>query len=141
MCSKTSDAKAAEELSPSSALRKAAHEVSEALLAHYVLVSGQRLAHFSRNSLQKPGRNWRTAREPQEPSLVVEIVVKELHAFDAQLGRVLADPRKPRGASHRRVFNRNKTAMELEMEREWARKLQVFATIPFNRNGAVLGIL
>merc|ERR1712007_29714 len=35
-----------------------------------------------------------------------------------------------------------KSTMELEMERLWAKtKLQVFASIPFNRNGAVVGIL
>jgi len=31
--------------------------------------------------------------------------------------------------------------MELEMERLWAKKLQVFAPTPFNRNGAIVGIL
>merc|ERR1712083_1132889 len=62
--------------------------------------------------------------------------------MDAQLARILGDPRKPREVSHdRRTLSRFKNSMELEMERLWAKKLQVFAPIPFNRNGAIVGIL
>merc|ERR1712190_75456 len=74
--------------------------------------------------------------------LVVEMVLKEVNAFDAQLARILGDPRKPREVSHHRcTLGRGKSSMELEMERLWAKKLQVFAPIPFNRNGAIVGIL
>merc|ERR1712190_408675 len=74
--------------------------------------------------------------------LVVEMVLKEVHAFDAQLARILGDPRKPREVSHHsNTLSRFKSSMELEMERVWAKKLQVFAPIPFNRNGAIVGIL
>merc|ERR1712083_1044203 len=62
--------------------------------------------------------------------------------MDAQLARILGDPRKPREVSHDRcTLGRFKNSMELEMERLWAKKLQVFAPIPFNRNGAIVGIL
>jgi len=120
-------------------LIKATRTAAQAALTHYVLVSGQRLAHFFRNSVQS--RNWMTVREPRDPRLVVEMVLKEVHAFDAQLSRVLGDPRKPRGVDQRRIYSRSKNSMELEMERLWAKKLQVFAPIPFNRNGAIVGIL
>merc|ERR1712150_144866 len=91
---------------------------------------------------QTKGRRWMSAREPQEPSLVVEMVFKEVYHFDAQLARILGDPRKPKGGSQRRgLFNSNKTTAELEMERMLVKKLQVFAPVPFNRNGAVVGIL
>merc|ERR1712066_600979 len=63
-----------------------------------------------------------------------------VHAFDAQLARILGDPRKPREVSHHsNTLGRFKSSMELEMERLWAKKLQVFAPIPFNRNGAIVG--
>merc|ERR1712039_784670 len=102
--------------------------------------SGQRLAPFFRDSIQN--RDWMTVREPRDPRLVVEMVFKEVHAFDAQLARILGDPRKPREVSHHsNTLGRFKNSMELEMERLWAKKLQVFAPIPFNRNGAVVGIL
>lgn len=128
------------ELSPEMAVIKVTRGAAQATITHYVLTSGQRLAHFFRNSIQN--RNWMTVREPRDPRLVVEMVLKEVHAFDAQLARILGDPRKPRGADvQRRVLSRVKNDMELEMERLWAKKLQVFATIPFNRNGAVVGIL
>merc|ERR1712226_1479712 len=91
ICAKLDDPKLAEELTPSQALLKATHRASEVVIAHYVLVSGQRLAEYFRNSLQKTGKNWRTTREPHEPSLVVEYVAKELYMFDLQLARVLAD--------------------------------------------------
>merc|ERR1719217_1391956 len=68
------------------------------------------------------------------------MVLKEVHAFDVQLAKILGDPRKV-GESKRRTLKTTKNAMELEMERMWAKKLQVFATIPFNRNGAIVGIL
>merc|ERR1712060_432563 len=56
--------------------------------------------------------------------------------------RILGDPRKPREVSHHRcTLGRLKNSMELEMERLWAKKLQVFAPIPFNRNGTIVGIL
>merc|ERR1712070_1343052 len=41
----------------------------------------------------------------------------------------------------RRLLNQRKSEMELQLEREWAKKVQVFATVPFNRNGAMVGIL
>mmetsp|Transcript_148711 Transcript_148711/g.262599 ORF Transcript_148711/g.262599 Transcript_148711/m.262599 type:complete len:829 (+) Transcript_148711:115-2601(+) len=128
------------ELVPEISVIKATRGAAQATITHYVLTSGQRLAHFFRNSIQN--RNWMTVREPRDPRLVVEMVLREVHAFDAQLARILGDPRKPRGADmQRRVLSRVKNDMELEMERLWAKKLQVFATIPFNRNGAIVGIL
>jgi len=71
------------------------------------------------------------------------MVLREVHAFDAQLAGILGDPRKPKGSGdhQRRTLSRFKNSMELEMERLWAKKLQVFAPIPFNRNGAIVGIL
>merc|ERR1712151_1327608 len=67
---------------------------------------------------------------------------KEVYGFDVQLARVFGDPRKPRGSSHRRVFNSiNKTPMELELERMMAKKVRAFQPVPFSRNGAVTGIL
>merc|ERR1712066_134287 len=87
-------------------------------------------------------KDWKDAKEPQEPSLVIEMVFKEVFTFDSQIARILGDPRKPRGSSHRRVFNSiNKTPMELELERMMAKKVQAFQPVPFSRNGAVTGIL
>jgi hypothetical protein len=133
----SSDASA--ELLPSAPLIKATRQAAQGVITHYAVSSGQRLAHFFRNSVQS--RNWMTVREPREPRLVVDMVLKEVHAFDAQLARILGDPRKPRGQEGRRHLSQRKSAMELEMERLWAKKLQVFAPIPFNRNGAIVGIL
>mmetsp|Transcript_129758 Transcript_129758/g.403559 ORF Transcript_129758/g.403559 Transcript_129758/m.403559 type:complete len:303 (-) Transcript_129758:38-946(-) len=124
---------------PEGAVARATQAATEAAITHFSQVSGQRLAHFLRNSLR--GRDWLAAKEPREPSLVVETVIKEVNVFDAQLARILGDPRKPRGSSHRRVFNLNKTSMELELERMMAKKLQAFAPVPFSRKGAVAGIL
>jgi len=126
------------ELVPNPGVLKATRNAAQAVITHYALMSGQRLAHFFRNSVQS--RNWMTVREPQEPRKVVEMVLREVHAFDAQLARILGDPRKAKG-DQRRNFSRFKNSMEREMERLWAKKLQVFAPIPFNRNGAVVGIL
>ena len=124
---------------PCPLVQKSIAAASEAAIAHFVLVSGQRLAHFLRNSVQS--RRGREAKEPLEPSVVVEMVFKEVCGYDAQLARALSDPRKPKSSAHRRVFSLNKSPMELEMELMLARKTQVFAAIPFNRNGAVVGIL
>lgn len=130
----------AAELVPHPAVIKATRGAAQSVITHYAHRSGQRLAHFFRNSIQS--RNWMTVREPRDPRLVVEMVLKEVHAFDAQLARILGDPRKPREVSHHRcTLGRFKNSMELEMERLWAKKLQVFAPIPFNRNGAIVGIL
>jgi hypothetical protein len=134
------DATAGAELTPPPAVIKAARGAAQAVITHYCLVSGQRLAHFFRNSVQN--RNWMTVREPRDPKLVVDMVLKEVHAFDAQLEKILGDSRKPRAADYqRRTLRGAKNSMELEMERLWAKKLQVFAPIPFNRNGAIVGIL
>jgi len=131
---------AAVELQPNAAVLKSTRNAAQAVITQYATMSGQRLAHFFRNSVQS--RNWMTVREPQEPRKVVEMVLREVYAFDAQLARLLGDPRKPKtGSDHRRGLSRFKTSMELEVERLWAKKLQVFAPIPFNRNGAIVGIL
>jgi hypothetical protein len=127
-------------LVPNAAVVKATRAAAQAVVTYYSLASGQRLAHFFRNSVQN--RNWMTVREPREPRLVVEMVLKEVHAFDLQLSRILGDPRKPREArDQRRTLGHLKNSMELEMERLWAKKLQVYAPVPFNRNGAVVAIL
>jgi len=130
---------AAAELQPNAVVLKSTRSAAQAVITQYATMSGQRLAHFFRNSVQS--RNWMTVREPQEPRKVVEMVLREVHAFDAQLARLLGDPRKPKTGDHRRNLSRFKNSMELEVERLWAKKLQVFAPIPFNRNGAIVGIL
>lgn len=130
---------AAAELQPNAVVLKSTRGAAQAVITQYATMSGQRLAHFFRNSVQS--RNWMTVREPQEPRKVVEMVLREVHAFDAQLARLLGDPRKPKTGDHRRNLSRFKNSMELEVERLWAKKLQVFAPIPFNRNGAIVGIL
>jgi len=126
------------DLQPNAAVIKATRAAAQATITHYVLVSGMRLAHFFRNSIQ--AKNWMMMREPRGPRYPIEMVLKEVHAFDAQLARILGDPRKAR--VERRVLSRGKKhQLELEMERLYAKKLQVFATVPFNRNGSVASIL
>lgn len=132
-------AAAERELVPERALAKATTAAAEAAMAHFVLVSGHHVAHHLQNTVQS--RDWLEAQEPREPGAAVETVLKEVNAFDNQLGRILGDPRKPRGGAHRRNFNDHKTSMELELEWMMAKKLQAFAPIPFTRKGAVAGIL
>jgi hypothetical protein len=128
---------ATSDLQPNTAIIKATRSAAQATITHYVMASGQRLAHFFRNSIQ--AKNWMTMREPRGPRFPIEMVLKEAYAFDAQLARILGDPRKPR--VERRVLSRVKNSLELEMERLWAKKVQVYAPVPFNRNGAVASIL
>jgi len=124
---------------PAPTVTRNVRQAAQAVISHYVIVNGQRLASFFRNSIQN--KNWMTVREPRSPSVLVEtVILKEVHAFDAQLARILGDPRKPR-PKERRPLHRFKDSMELEIERLVAKKLQVFAPIPFNRNGAIVGIL
>merc|ERR1712139_92415 len=67
---------------------------------------------------------------------------KEVVAFDAQLAKALGDKKSNKTSVNRnRVFNRNKNSMELEMDRLFAKKLQVFAAVAPNRHGAIMGIL
>jgi len=134
------DSGAVEQLEPGPVVKHAATSAAEELLAHYVRVSGQRLAHFLRNAIQRKG--WAQAtKAPQEPSLVVEMVLKEFVIFDAQLARFFGGPRNPRGSGNRRSLNVNKSAMEMDLERQWAKKAQVFTSVPFTRNGAVAAVL
>lgn len=131
---------AASELMPNQAVIKATRGAAKTVITNYALVGGQHLARVLRDSLR--GVKWMSVREPRDPRPVVEIVLRKAYAFDAQLALVLGDPRKPPSAdSRRRVLNQRKTSMELEIEREWAKKLQVFAPVPFNRNGVILGVL
>jgi len=68
------------------------------------------------------------------------MIFKEAQGFDAQLAKLLGDPRKTRGGGNRRNFSLSKSTMELEIERQWAKKLQVYAPVPFHRSGALSGI-
>jgi len=127
--------------SPAAGMVAELRSTVEAVITHFVLMSGQRLAFLFRNAIQRA--KWMNiAKEPREPSLVIEMVLKEAYAFDGQLARILGDPRKARASGHqRRMFERNKNSMELEMERLWAKKLQVFAPIALSRSSAVMGVL
>lgn len=128
------------DLVPDQAVAEALRSAGEAVLARYVLVCGQRLAHFFRNSMT--ARSWAEAKAPTGPRLVVEMVLREATALDGQLARVLGNPQRPKsGADRRRGGPRTRDTMELEMERVWARKLQVFALISPDRQGAIVGIL
>jgi len=131
---------AASVLVPHPGVIKATRLAAQALITQYALMNGQKLAEALGKSMRS--FNWRTIHEPREPRAVVEAVLKDAHGLDAQLARVLADPHKPREANHKHnTLNRFRNSMELEMERLWAKKLQIFARVPFNRNGAILGIL
>jgi len=116
---------------------------TEALLAHCTMVCGQRLAHRFGSALAENDRGASASKqEPEGPSPVVEEVIREASIFDAQLARILSDPRKSRGGNHRRgTFGFQKSAMELDLERMMARKLQAFAPVPLTRRGAVAGML
>eukprot|EP00419_Tripos_fusus_P047127 CAMPEP_0172823776 /NCGR_PEP_ID=MMETSP1075-20121228/17557_1 /TAXON_ID=2916 /ORGANISM="Ceratium fusus, Strain PA161109" /LENGTH=813 /DNA_ID=CAMNT_0013664951 /DNA_START=84 /DNA_END=2522 /DNA_ORIENTATION=- len=131
---------AASVLVPHPGVIKATRMAAQALITQYALMNGQQLAEALGQSMRS--FNWGAHREPREPRAVIEAVLKDAQALDAQLARVLADPHKPREANHKHnTLNRFRNSMELEMERLWAKKLQIFARVPFNRNGATLGIL
>lgn len=122
------------------AIAKSARDASEQVLTHYVMVSGQRLAYFFRNAA-KSGR-WNVTVEPKEPSLVVEMLLKEGRTFETLLAHFLGDPRKARGGAHqRRLFKTGRNSAEMEVDRLMAKNIQVFATVPLNRSAAVVGIL
>jgi len=126
-------------LQPNAAAIRAARAASQAMITHYVFMCGQTLAGLLRNAFED--KNWLTAREPKAPQLVVDFILKEAYACDCQLSRILGDPRKPPEVKRRALGRQVKNAMELEMERLWAKKLKVFAPVPFNRNGAIMGVL
>eukprot|EP00913_Durusdinium_trenchii_P014043 g13184.t1 len=98
---------ASSELQPNPTVLKATRHASQLVITHYATMSGQRLAHFFRNSVQS--RNWMTVREAQEPRKVVEMVLREVRAFDTQLAKLLGDPRKPKTGVDRRNTKRFKT--------------------------------
>mmetsp|Transcript_72170 Transcript_72170/g.182553 ORF Transcript_72170/g.182553 Transcript_72170/m.182553 type:complete len:689 (+) Transcript_72170:2-2068(+) len=116
------------------AVVKATRCAAQAVITHYTLIGGHRLAAYFRDTLQ--GRNWVSMKEPRD-SLFLSRVVREMHTWDAELAQVLGDPRKSR---ERRSLTLFKNAMELEMERMLAKKVQTFALTPFNRNGVEVGI-
>ncbi|CAK9100017.1 unnamed protein product [Durusdinium trenchii] len=83
---------ASSELQPNPTVLKATRHASQLVITHYATMSGQRLAHFFRNSVQS--RNWMTVREAQEPRKVVEMVLREaavggLGAFGGVVGPVV----------------------------------------------------
>lgn len=124
------------ELTPPPAVIRATRAGAQAVITHYTMVAGQRLAHLIRDSIHS--RNWLTGNEPRDPLFLAD-VIKEMSSWDAQLARILSDPRKEH--PDRRSLTRSRNPMELEMERLWAKKLQTFAAVPFNRNGVIVGIL
>lgn len=124
------------ELAPHPAVIRATRAGAQAVITHYTLVAGQRLAHLIRNAIH--GTDWLTCNEPRDP-LFLATVVKETMFWDVQLARILADPRKER--PDRRSLAHSRNPMEREMERLLAKKLQTFAPAPFNRNGVLVGIL
>merc|ERR1719253_50504 len=65
-----SDTAASAELVPHQPVIKATRLAAQAVITHYAFASGQRLAHFFRNSVQS--RNWMTAKDPRDPRPVTE---------------------------------------------------------------------
>jgi len=116
-----------------------ARATAQTLLAHYVLVNGFRLAELLKSSIQS--RNWMTVKQPKEPRVVVEVILREAILCDAQLGRLLGDMRKPQEVKVRRPYARQRNNMELEMERLWAKKQKIYGSVAFSRTGAVMGIM
>lgn len=111
---------------------------AEASLGHFVRASGHRLIQLLRESAwnEEGGRRSST---PVAPTIASEVVLKEVQLFDAAAAKILADPRKGRVVS-KRNFTMSKSSMELEIERQWAKKMQVFAVVPYTRSGTVSSI-
>jgi len=125
------------ELMPPPAVVRATRAGAQAVITHYTLVAGQRLVQLVRACLRQTA--WLDATSEPRDALLLPIVAKELHTWDAQLARILADPRKE--YPDRRSLAQFRNSMEREMERLLAKKLQTFAPVPFNRNGVLVGIL
>jgi len=123
------------------ALTKKTRQAAQRLLSAYAFHTGQQLSHLLRKSIRTP--DWLHVREPRDVRWVMEVVVKEVREADNQLARMLGDPRKPKQHAIRSsaLLRIRRTQMELEMDRLFARKVLIFGEIPFNRNGAVVGIL
>jgi len=112
--------------------------VASEVLSYYVIMGGHRLAYYFRNALRN--RQSRSQEEPLEPSMVIELVAKAIQEFDIQLACMLSDPRRQRGVYQHRRKIAQKNSMEMEMECLYARKLQIYAPVPFSRASAVLAI-
>jgi len=130
----------AAELQPHPAVFKATRSAAQAVITHYVIINGQRLSNSFRSLICS--LDLALSRDSRDHRAAVSALLKEVHVVDGQLACILSDPRKAREVSHQhRTLNHFRNSMELEMERLWAKKLQVYAPIPFNRNGAILGVL
>lgn len=129
---------------PPLCLKEDTRLAAKAMMKHYVMMTGQHVAHFFRDSVQS--RNWMTTREPQRnPRRMVQMAVEEVQAFSEQLSRILGDPCK-RNTGHQRqgqscFLEGEELEWRVKIERFEMIKEPVFNDIPCNRNAALVGIL
>jgi len=104
---------------------------AQACMDYLVLTEATRFSHLLRNSVEE--NNY--SSEPSAPQPVCGVLLKEIHQFDSIVSKVLGDPRRPR------ADRRNRLRKNLEVQQMLAKSVQTFTTIPFNRNGALFGLL
>jgi len=122
-------------LTPPQSVVRATRLAAQAVITRYAEIRGHVLSNYFREAME--GHEWSLLREPRH-SFLVRKVVSEMSISNGQLSKVLADHRK---ATERRPLILTKSAMEQEMERMLAKKIQTYAPAPFNRNGVEVAIL
>mmetsp|Transcript_76643 Transcript_76643/g.151628 ORF Transcript_76643/g.151628 Transcript_76643/m.151628 type:complete len:783 (+) Transcript_76643:94-2442(+) len=125
---------------PPPCLKENTGVAAKAIMKHYVMMSGQHVAHVFRNSVQN--RNWMTTQEPHNPRQVVARVVEEVQAFSEQLSRILGDTRKLNVGHQSQRLTRYRDGEKMEqLEQLFVKRQPVFDHVPCNRNAAVVSIV
>jgi len=114
-------------------LQQESRAAAQRAMDHLVFTEGSRLSHLLRNSVET--KDWKESVAPSVPRMVCGLILKEIHQFDNIVSKILGDPRRPR------ADRRNRIRKNIEVQLMLAKSVQTFTTIPFNRNGALFGLL
>ena len=125
-------------------LVKSTHRTAEKLLQHYVEMHGAKISQMLRKSVETP--NWLKVKEPRDVRLVVTLVLEEVNEVIKQVSQVLDEGEQPNAAAASTGYRPTSVptsrqgGVQLDIERIFAKKVQIFGAVEYSRDSIVTSV-
>jgi hypothetical protein len=132
-------------------LLKATKKSANRLLQHFVKMNGAKVSQMLRTSIET--KNWLKVKEPRDVRVVITLILEEVQSASKQLQQILGDAPGGVSESTRRASMNAGAAsssgaggasgargVQMDIERIFAKKVQIFGDVEFTRDSIVTGI-